>query len=54
MPSLNYLQNKKSIYNWREKNKDKVAIINNRCRRRMYAFNKQAEILRNILIPIEI
>lgn len=54
MPSPTYAQNKKSIYNWREKNKEKVAIINNRCRRNLYAFNKQAQLFRNILISFEI
>ena len=54
MPSPTYEKNKTHIYNWRSKNKDKVSIINNRCRRNLYAFNKQAQLLRNILISFNI
>ena len=48
MPST-YAKNKQHIYNYREKNLDKVRAINAKSKRQKYIFQAIAKIFRDIL-----
>jgi hypothetical protein len=50
MPSPTYAQNKKSIYNYRLKNLDKVREISRISMNRINAFKRQSLLFRMILI----
>lgn len=52
MPSPTYAQNKKSIYNYRLKNLDKVREITRLSMNRINAFRRESLLFRMILIDL--